>query len=105
MSDVEEEFFDSEWGYTKFHNAFSTKQANEDEETKKKEELERKMTDEAAEKFEANKRRQSRLEYEVALMKAVSTSPRPKMTYYDLSLLHPKEYRKAVEQITHGNGD
>lgn len=105
MSDTEEEFFDSEWGYTQFHSSYNTKKPEDDEEAKKKEELEKKLADEAAEKFEASKRRQSRQEYEAALMKAVSVSPKPRMTYYDLSLLHPKEYKKAMEQITHGNGD
>ena len=105
MSDTEEEFFDSEWGYTQFHSAYNAKKPEDDEEAKKKAELEKKLAEEAAEKFAASKRRQSRLEYEAALMKAVSVSPRPKMTYYDLMILYPKDYKKAMEQITHGNGD
>lgn len=105
MSDTEEEFFDSEWGYTQFHNAYNTKKPEDDEEAKKKEELGKKLADEAAEKFAESKRRQSRQEYEAALMKAVSTNPKPQMTYYDLMILRPKEYKKLVEQITHGNGD
>lgn len=107
MSDTEEEFFDSEWGYTGFHETYRTKKEPTEEEVKKAEQ-ERKLSEELAEKLESDKRRKGRQEYENKLLISVTKNPQPKMTYYDLALLYPKEYKKLLEQskdVDHGNGD
>lgn len=93
MSDVEEEFFDSEWGYNYSSAGLYTPPKEDDKEAEAKaiEELELKK---AQEKIDKEKRKQDRVLYENKLLIAVSKTPEPQMTEYEIMILFPKEYQK-----------